>query len=283
MNSLLIFVEEVVFPETLLWIGQYAFSGCGQITKVNSENAGELLISVGVEEISSYAFEGLDQITEVIIPDTVTEIGRGAFQGCNALEKITLPFVGGSRAAENYNAVFGYIFGYETKGTISDASSSDGDNHYNEYSPSTTFINAYVLPQVENAVWQYSCSDYARYGSYTQYYLNSYFYYIPTTLKEVTVMVQTEIPVAAFNGCSFLEKVTLPDGVTGIGGYAFQNCSGLTGFVLDSSVTFLGTAVFNGCSSLTDIYCAAAEKPEGWHDKWQEGCQAQVHWRYVAE
>ncbi len=518
-----LFVKEVVFPETLLRIGGHAFSGCSQIIKANSENAGELLIPDGIEEIGSCAFEGLDQITEVIIPDSVTEIGIGAFQGCNALKKITLPFVGGSLTAQNYDAVFGYVFGYETKGTFSNGSSSDGDDHYNGYTPSTEFINAYVVQQPENTVWQYSCANFRGGGSYASYYLNSYFYYIPTTLKEVTVTeqteipvaafngcsflekvtlpdgvtgiggyafqncsglrqlnseeegtynlpknltqisesvfknnnflkevcvgtkieiigeaafsgcgalvrfnsgtdggllipsgvtkiekeafkgaeqiieivvpdsvteigigafqgcnalekitlpfvgkkmdstdhdavfgyifgegttktgegykdvpetvfvnekiddiagavwqyscydgaefrlnswqynltsyfyyipatlkkvtvtVQTEIPVAAFNGCSFLEKVTLPDGVTGIGGYAFQNCSGLTGFVLDSSVTFLGTAVFNGCSSLTDIYCAAAEKPEGWHDKWQEGCQAQVHWRYVAE
>ncbi len=212
-----LFVEEVVFPETLLWIGQYAFSGCGQITKVNSENAGELLISVGVEEISSYAFEGLDQITEVIIPDTVTEIGRGVFQGCNALEKITLPFVGKSLTAKNYDAVFGYIFGYTTK--------CIGSGHWGG-AARYEYINERCGTPDANTIWQYSCANGKRSDGYG-YYLNSYYYYIPITIKTVTITMQTDIPLAAFNNCSFIETIYIPNEVTGIDGYAFQNCLNL--------------------------------------------------------
>ena len=31
-------------------------------------------------------------LTEVIVPDGVTDIGEGAFRGCKALSKITMPY-----------------------------------------------------------------------------------------------------------------------------------------------------------------------------------------------
>ena len=38
----------------------------------------------------------------------------------------------------------------------------------------------------------------------------------------------TEIDANAFDGCSGLTSVTIPNAVTSIGGYAFRDCSGLT-------------------------------------------------------
>ena len=46
-----------------------------------------------------------------MIPNTVESIGLGAFEGCVALEKLTVPFVGGSATS---NTFIGYIFGGET-------------------------------------------------------------------------------------------------------------------------------------------------------------------------
>ena len=43
----------------------------------------------------------------IIIPDSVTEICKGAFLKCSSLESITLPFIGSG----SYYKHFGYIFG----------------------------------------------------------------------------------------------------------------------------------------------------------------------------
>ena len=39
--------------------------------------------------IASDAFKGVDGMTELTVPSTVTELRRGAVTGCTALEKIT--------------------------------------------------------------------------------------------------------------------------------------------------------------------------------------------------
>lgn len=58
--------------------------------------------------IGEGAFANNHALKEVIIPETYTEIGFGAFEGCDNLEKITLPFIGGSRTENTFLA---YVFG----------------------------------------------------------------------------------------------------------------------------------------------------------------------------
>ena len=72
------------------------------------------------------------------------------------------------------------------------------------------------------AVWQYSCYNYSSYYSNR---LQSYFYFIPSSLTEVIITEQKKIPIAAFNGCTMLETITFEKGVSTQGEAAFQNCS----------------------------------------------------------
>jgi hypothetical protein len=57
----------------------------------------------------------------------------------------------------------------------------------------------------------------------------------------------------AFSDCSSLTNVTIPDGVTSIGGYAFSDCSSLTNVTIPDGVTSIGGYAFNNCISLTSI------------------------------
>lgn len=50
------------------------------------------------------------------------------------------------------------------------------------------------------------------------------YYYIPTSLKNVTV-TGTKISNYAFFNCASLENVTLKDTVTSVGTWAFENCN----------------------------------------------------------
>ena len=133
-----------------------------------------------------------------------------------------LPFVGKSKTASSdynpYGRVFGYIFG-----CISNSSSN----------------------AVSGATYQY---HYTPSGSSTVYY----HYYIPTTLKRVTIG-GGEVNGSAFYNCSMLTEVVLEDGVTGINSSAFENCSKLTNVVLSDNVTSIGDRAFLLCSGLTSI------------------------------
>jgi hypothetical protein len=58
---------------------------------------------------------------------------------------------------------------------------------------------------------------------------------------------------SAFNNCSSLTKIVIPYGVTVIGNWEFSGCSSLTNIVFSDNVTDIGVSAFNGCASLTAI------------------------------
>ena len=198
-----------------------------------------------ITEISENAFANSSALTAINIPDTVKTIGAGALKGCNKLNSITLPFVGKTEEAETYESVLGWIFGYVEKDWY-----YTGGGYYSQFG----FVNYDNKMTEANAIWQ------GTWKNATSYSGLAYFYYIPTSLRTVTVTKQTAIPEAAFNGCSWLTSITYESEVKSVGNYAFQNCSDLVGY--NSEV--VGTADFGaalsigkyavaGCTSLTAI------------------------------
>lgn len=63
----------------------------------------------------------------------------------------------------------------------------------------------------------------------------------------------TYIGTQAFDNCSNMTSVTIPDSVVGIGDYAFRSCFNMTTVTIDSSVTSIGSSAFYGCGKLTSI------------------------------
>ena len=77
---------------------------------------------------------------------------------------------------------------------------------------------------------------------------------IPGTVvyQDITYTV-TRIGYAAFNKCSSLTSVTIPNTITYIDGAAFANCSSLKSINIPNSVTSIGESAFKGCSGLTSV------------------------------
>jgi hypothetical protein len=57
----------------------------------------------------------------------------------------------------------------------------------------------------------------------------------------------------AFSGCTSLTSVTIPSSVTAIGNFAFYGCTGLARVTIPSSVTAIGNFAFYGCTGLTSV------------------------------
>ena len=78
--------------------------------------------------------------------------------------------------------------------------------------------------------------------------------------EECSNLASIEIPDSVislgdhvFYNCSSLESVEIPDGDTSIGWMAFYNCSSLKSIEIPDSVTDIVTSAFYGCSSLENI------------------------------
>ena len=63
----------------------------------------------------------------------------------------------------------------------------------------------------------------------------------------------TRIGTNAFQGCSGLTFVQIPNSVTSIDFGAFSNCTGLTSVTLNNSLTDIGSNAFENCISLTSV------------------------------
>lgn len=70
----------------------------------------------------------------------------------------------------------------------------------------------------------------------------------------------TAIGEYAFNGCSGLTNVTIPNSVTIIGTSAFYRCSGLKEITIPGSVTSIGWAAFGNCAGLTSVTIPSSVK-----------------------
>ena len=87
-------------------------------------------------------------------------------------------------------------------------------------------------------------------GELTKSMVNSY---SATCIEAAIEESCTSIGGSAFNGCSSLTNITIPDSVINIGNYAFRYCTSLTSITIPDSVTSIGDNAFESCSSLTEI------------------------------
>ncbi len=78
------------------------------------------------------------------------------------------------------------------------------------------------------------------------------YYYVPSTLRSVTITNETIIDSGAFYDCSMLTEINLNDGILQVGVSSFAGCSKIEKINLPS-ITIIPSSLFSGCISLSSF------------------------------
>lgn len=98
-----------------------------------------------------------------------------------------------------------------------------------------------------------------------------------TNLTSITIPDSvTSIGNYAFNGCIGITHMTVPNNMMSIGERAFDGCDNLKSIIIPDSVTSIGKYAFYDCYSLT-IFCEATSQPSGWNTRYN-GSNRPVVW-----
>ena len=216
---------------------------------LNGELVTDLVIPEGVSEVKLIAFVGCNSITSVTIPDSVTSIDSCAFYECKNLAKVTI--------GDSVTTIGDYVFclcGSLTDVTIPDSVTTIGDYAFGwcDSLTSVTIGDSVITIGDYAFYWCSSLTSVTIPDSVTTIGEGSFYYC--SSLTSVTIPDSvTTIGDSVFLGCSSLTSVTIGDSVTTIGGYAFYECSSLTSVTIPNSVTTIGDYAFYECSSLTSV------------------------------
>lgn len=205
----------IVIPVGVLWIGEWAFSGCSSLASI--------IIPEGVGSIGSRAFSNCSSLTNIVIPKGLKTIGKEAFMGCHSLISITIPAsvteIGEDafEGCQSLNAVH-----------IAD-------------------LAAWCKIHFGTAEFCVRCTSNPLFRAY-HLYVNGQ----EVTELHIPEGVRS-IESYAFEGFQALRSVTIPRSVTKIESNAFKGCSALTSVTIPESVRLIGSNAFSGCKSLQNI------------------------------
>ena len=216
--------KEIVIPDSVTDIEQYAFEGCTSLSDITLPDS---LTSIGLS-----AFESCTALTDIALPDSLTYIGGFAFANCTSLKTVTVPasvtFIGGW--------AFGYYF---EDGNI------DARVAFDDFTINYTKHTAGHLYAIENGFTDESCLEYTVNADGTleidKYVGNDTIFEIPAEIGGKKV---TSIGYSAFENRTSLTSVTIPDSVTDIGFQAFHNCTSLKSVTIPASVTTIDNYAF---------------------------------------
>ena len=237
-------IETVTIPADVDSIGNDAFLGCTNITKVTAHDIaswcgihfgntmilqnGTVMMLSNPVCISQNLYIGNERLTELIIPEGVEEIGYSAFSRCLGITKVSLPStlkkVGADAFADCTDIQIANITSLQDYCSIDFG--NPGANPFQDYMMHRAFT------------WMLINGDYIR----DKEFLN-----IPEGL--------TEIKPSTFAKVDNNSSVIIPASVSKIGSYAFYtSVNNLNKVFINGHISDMGEYAFGNCPYIGTLY-----------------------------
>ncbi len=218
--------EVVLHPTTTIENVKYGQSVIRPINFSNSATLTTLTLNSGVETIEASAFDGCSALENITLSSSLTRIGKDAF-------KETKYYTDAAQTKDTLIVLDSWAIGFEASGENHDVQinnsvvSAVSDELFKD-NPYITSVRLSNVKTLGNEVFK---------GA--------------TNLKSVDMNLLTDVPASTFEDCTSLTEVNLPR-ITNVGARAFANNTSLTSMNL-SRVTSIAESAFEGCTQLETI------------------------------
>jgi hypothetical protein len=219
-------IKKIVMPDTVTYIGEYAFGDYHSGVPLE-----EIVLSKNLKSIGPCAFRGCYDLKSIDIPKSVTEIVHSAFYGCSSLENVSI-----NSEIDIAEDVFS---------SVPAVNNSYDDWLYNENSSDFFIWNGWLYgykgnsknPVIPSGV--YGINDYL--------FRNS-------DITGITIPEGVKyIGYGAFKNCTALKSVKLPNSLQKIGGEAFGDCTALSSVTFGSGLKSIEYEGFGHCEALKKV------------------------------
>ena len=213
-------------------IGKYAFSGCSELSNI--------IIPNNVTNIEEAAFSNCEGLTAINIPNSIKTIGFGAFDGCNKLLTIDIPnsveSIGGRafRDCESLNKI-----------TIPNSVKTIGNNAFENCSG----LLAINIPNSVDSIGEYAFRNCESLINITVSSNNKKYLSKDGVLFNYNGTELIQYPLG--DGKS---EYVIPNNVEKIGKYAFYNCKNLRSVTINESVKVIAEYAFSDCINLNNLF-----------------------------
>lgn len=260
-------VTNIFVSSTVTEIDEGAFFACPKLKKVKVADENLYFYSDGSalytkDKARLLLFCPLGEETDYVVPDTVTNLDKGAFYGCEKIKNLTLSE---SLAELPLQAFFGCasitsfvvpdsvttihdfaFYGCESLVYVRLPESLEkyGNNVFSscknletlsisEDCESLTTENGTLFSKDKSVLYTFPAAN-----AYTQYT-------VPQSVERIAE--------GAFSGAIKLTKIELPKTLKSISNKAFFECESLSSITIPANVTEIGSLAFKGCISLKKI------------------------------